>query len=99
MQKRILLIILLLFSSVSFSNKSNLLSSGLPSLAPMLENVTPAVVNIYTINEVEEKNNQIDDLLYRKFFNIPGKQETRKRNRSGLGSGVIINSKSQGYKS
>ena len=59
MQKRILLIILLLFSSVSFSNKSNLLSSGLPSLAPMLENVTPAVVNIYTINEVEEKNNQI----------------------------------------
>jgi len=96
MQKRILLIILLLFSSVSFSNKSNLLSSGLPSLAPMLENVTPAVVNIYTINEVEEKNNQIDDLLYRKFFNIPGKQETRKRNRSGLGSGVIIN-KNKGY--
>lgn len=96
MQKRILLIILLLFSSVSFSNKSNLLSSGLPSLAPMLENVTPAVVNIYTINEVEEKNNQIDDLLYRRFFNIPGKQETRKRNRSGLGSGVIIN-KNKGY--
>jgi serine protease Do/serine protease DegQ len=62
----------------------------------MLENVTPAVVNIYTINEVEEKNNQIDDLLYRKFFNIPGKQETRKRNRSGLGSGVIIN-KNKGY--
>ena len=55
MQKRILLIILLLFSSVSFSNNSNLLSSGLPSLAPMLENVTPAVVNIYTINEVEAR--------------------------------------------
>ena len=29
----------------------------------------------------------------RKFFNIPDQQKSKKRNRSGLGSGVIINSK------
>ena len=39
------------FSTASFSNQSNLFSAGVPSLAPMLENVTPAVVNIYTISE------------------------------------------------
>jgi len=48
--KKIILISLIVFSSASFSNKSNLFSAGVPSLAPMLENVTPAVVNIYTIS-------------------------------------------------
>ena len=62
----------------------------------MLENVTPAVVNIYTISEVQEKSQHIDDPFLRKFFNIPGQQKSRKKNRSGLGSGVIIDSK-KGY--
>ena len=85
-----------MFSSASFSNKSNLFSAGVPSLAPMLENVTPAVVNIYTISEVEERAQRIDDPFLRKFFNIPGQQKSKRKNRSGLGSGVIINSK-KGY--
>tara|TARA_B100000575_G_scaffold5153_1_gene3821 strand:+ start:663 stop:1922 length:1260 start_codon:yes stop_codon:yes gene_type:complete len=62
----------------------------------MLENVTPAVVNIYTISESEQRNQLVDDPFLRKFFNIPNQQKSRKRNRSGLGSGVIINSK-KGY--
>jgi len=86
----------MLISTASFSNQSNLFSAGVPSLAPMLENVTPAVVNIYTISEAEETTQQIDDPFLRKFFNIPGQQKSKKKNRAGLGSGVIINSK-KGY--
>ena len=96
MIKKICIIILMLISTASFSNQSNLFSAGVPSLAPMLEDVTPAVVNIYTISKAEEKTQQIDDPFLRKFFNIPGQQKSRKKNRAGLGSGVIINSK-KGY--
>ena len=94
--KKIVFSILIIFSTSSFSNENNLFSAGVPSLAPMLENITPAVVNIYTISETQEKSNYIDDPFLRKFFNIPGQQKLKKRNRSGLGSGVIINSK-KGY--
>ena len=94
--RKFILLSLMLFSTASLSNTSNLYSAGVPSLAPMLENVTPAVVNIYTISEVEGKNNYIDDPFLRKFFNIPDQQKSKKRNRSGLGSGVIIDSK-KGY--
>jgi len=90
---KIFLTTFILCSSVSFAAKSNLFSAGVPSLAPMLENITPAVVNIYTISETEERNQQIDDPFLRKFFNIPGQQKSRKKNRAGLGSGVIINKK------
>ena len=96
MIKKICTIIFMLISTASFSNQSNLFSAGVPSLAPMLENVTPAVVNIYTISETEETTQQIDDPFLRKFFNIPGQQKSKKKNRAGLGSGVIINSK-KGY--
>ena len=93
---KIILISSIIFSPSTFSNNSKLFSAGVPSLAPMLENVTPAVVNIYTISESGQRNQLIDDPFLRKFFNIPGKQKSRKRNRAGLGSGVIINSK-KGY--
>ena len=96
MIKKICIIVFMLNSTTSFSNQSNLFSAGVPSLAPMLEDVTPAVVNIYTISETEEKTQQIDDPFLRKFFNIPGQQKSKKKNRAGLGSGVIINSK-KGY--
>ena len=96
MIKKICIIILMLISTASFSNQSNLFSAGVPSLAPMLEDVTPTVVNIYTISKAEEKTQQIDDPFLRKFFSIPGQQKSRKKNRAGLGSGVIINSK-KGY--
>ena len=94
--KKIVFSILIIFSTSSFSNENNLFSAGVPSLAPMLENITPAVVNIYTISETQEKSNYIDDPFLRKFFNIPGQQKLKKRNRSGLGSGVIIDNK-KGY--
>ena len=67
-------------------------AQGIPSLAPMLENVTPAVVNIYTINQVRQNNSRIfEDRFLKEFFNSPG-SKANKKNRAGLGSGVIINS-------
>ena len=71
--------ILIIFSSISSAAKSNLFSAGVPSLAPMLEGVTPAVVNIYTISETEERSHQINDPFLRKFFNIPGQQKIKKK--------------------
>ena len=67
-------------------------AQGIPSLAPMLENVTPAVVNIYTINQVRQNSSRIfEDRFLKEFFNSPG-SKANKKNRAGLGSGVIINS-------
>ena len=68
--KKITFLTLALFANTSFSNSNNLFNAGVPSLAPMLKDVTPAVVNIYTINETKEKNSYIDDPFLRKFFNI-----------------------------
>lgn len=65
----------------------------LPSLAPMLENVQPAVVNISTTTKMrEEENPLMQDPLFRRFFNIPRRQ----RPSSSLGSGVIIDAE-EGY--
>lgn len=63
---------------------------ALPTLAPMLERVTPAVVNIAAIGEVKVRRSHslIDDPFFRHFFNLPGRVETRKTR--SLGSGVIV---------
>jgi len=61
----------------------------LPSLAPMLEQVTPAVVNIATEGHVEIRTNPLfNDPFFRRFFNAPN--VPRQRKTQSLGSGVII---------
>ena len=61
----------------------------LPSLAPMLEQVTPAVVNIATQGHVEIRTNPLfNDPFFRRFFNVPA--QPRQRKTQSLGSGVII---------
>lgn len=59
----------------------------LPSLAPMLEKVTPAVVNISTVGRVQS-NALMDDPFFRRFFDLP-ETPTRTQPQS-LGSGVIV---------
>ncbi len=66
----------------------------LPSLAPVLERVTPSVVNIYTKTRVRINNPLINDPFFRRFFNIP--DQPQERVSQSLGSGVIVDSK-QGY--
>ena len=64
---------------------------ALPSLAPMLENVTPAVVNIATEGRVQLKQNPLfNDPFFRRFFNIPQQQRPQERKTQSLGSGVIV---------
>jgi Do/DeqQ family serine protease len=61
---------------------------ALPSLAPMLERVVPAVVNINSKARVRVRNPFLDDPTLRQFFgmqNVP-----RERIAQSLGSGVII---------
>ena len=61
----------------------------LPSLAPILEKVTPAVVNIATKNMVQQRENPLlQDPFFRRFFQIPN--TPRKRSTQSLGSGVIV---------
>lgn len=66
---------------------------ALPSLAPMLENTSPAVVNISTVTNVRirQYNPLFDDPFFRQFFDGP-RQQQRERisKRQGLGSGVIF---------
>ena len=61
----------------------------LPSLAPMLDNVTPAVVNIASEGHVEMQLNPLfNDPFFRRFFNVPDQPLSRKT--QSLGSGVIV---------
>ncbi|MCP1673161.1 serine protease Do/serine protease DegQ [Natronocella acetinitrilica] len=61
----------------------------LPSLAPMLERTTPAVVNIATRGrETVRSSPLMDDPFFRRFFDMP--QQPRERRTQSLGSGVIV---------
>ena len=62
----------------------------LPTLAPMLKKVTPAVVNISTQSHVAERDNPLlQDPFFRRFFGLPETKPRQRRSQS-LGSGVII---------
>jgi S1-C subfamily serine protease len=64
----------------------------LPSLAPMLEKVMPAVVNISSSTRSREYDNPLlNDPFFRRFFNLPEEREKQSR-----GSGVIVDA-SKGY--
>jgi serine protease Do/serine protease DegQ len=67
----------------------------MPSLAPMVKRVSPAVVNIATRGTVKEKPGQrnplMDDPFFRRFFDAP-----RERQFQSAGSGVIVDAKN-GY--
>ncbi len=66
----------------------------LPSLAPILERSTPAVVNILTRATIQtQRNPLLDDPFFKHFFNL---QPQRKQETQGLGSGVIVDAK-RGY--
>ncbi|MCC6202448.1 MAG: DegQ family serine endoprotease [Gammaproteobacteria bacterium] len=64
----------------------------LPSLAPMVERVTPAVVNIATRGTVTVRTNPLlNDPFFRRFFDIP--DQALRRPTQSLGSGVIVDAK------
>jgi serine protease Do/serine protease DegQ len=73
----------------------SLLSSDIPSLAPMLEQTIPGVVNISTKTRIRVQENPLfSDPFFRRFFDIPS--VPRERESQSLGSGVIIDAE-KGY--
>jgi len=67
---------------------------GLPSLAPLVERVTPAVVNI-RVSQTVSRGSPFGDDAFRRFFGLPdaphGSQEV-----ASAGSGVIVDA-TRGY--
>jgi serine protease Do/serine protease DegQ len=71
--------------------------SPMPSLAPMVKRVSPAVVNIATRGTIKEKRNPLlDDPFFRRFFEVPPDPRPRERQFQSAGSGVIVDAKN-GY--
>jgi serine protease DegQ len=66
----------------------------LPSLAPVLKQVTPSVVNVNTLTRTRVRSPLMEDPFFRRFFNVPDRP--RERVSQSLGSGVIVDAK-KGY--
>lgn len=88
--------LILFASSAGAALPINAEGDSLPSLAPMLEKVTPAVVGISTTSRVTARENPLfRDPFFRRFFDLPDPQPQERRSQS-LGSGVIVDAKN-GY--
>lgn len=92
----IFLLVFLLSGQQIYAALPNVTSEGrlFPSLAPMIKQVHPAVVNISTFSTQEYSYNPLlNDPFFRHFFNIPEprpfQQQPKKRQQSA-GSGVIV---------
>ena len=65
------------------------LRDGVPTLAPLLEKITPAVVNISVATRAPRRDNPLfRDPFFRRFFDLPGDAPARPR--QSAGSGVIV---------
>lgn len=94
LRQLLLLLLLLLFATAHLAIAKS--PPPTASIAPMLEQVLPAVVNISTRTRTKIKQHPLlDDPFFRHFFNIPDRQD-RQRQKQSLGSGVIIDA-AKGY--
>ncbi len=75
-------------------------AAPMPSLAPMVKRVSPAVVNIATRGTIKEEPGQrnplLDDPFFRRFFDAPPDSKPHERQFQSAGSGVIVDAKN-GY--
>ncbi len=88
-----LLLLTILLLAIARANATGLPASvdgePLPSLAPMLERTTAAVVNIATRGSVPVQSNPLfEDPFFRHFFDLP--QRSQRKQTQSLGSGVIV---------
>ena len=66
------------------------LDGKVPTLAPLLEQVTPAVVNIAVLSRSPEQNNpMLQDPFFRRFFGLPEQSKPQ----ISAGSGVIVDAR------
>ena len=68
---------------------------ALPTLAPVVNQVTPAVVNVSVVTRTPMEDNPLfRDPFFRRFFNLPDRPQQRKE--QAAGSGVIVDA-GRGY--
>ena len=65
------------------------LRDGIPTLAPLLEKITPAVVNVSVATTAPQRHNPLfRDPFFRRFFDLP--DDAPARPRQSAGSGVSV---------
>jgi serine protease Do/serine protease DegQ len=69
-------------------------AGGVPSLAPLVKSLLPAVVNISVSSKVEIQNPLLNDPFFRRFFNVPEQPQTEEM--QAIGSGVVADAE-RGY--
>jgi serine protease Do len=80
-------------STPALSHLPDIASGQVPTLAPLVREVTPSVVNISVHGRVKEENPLYRDPLFREFFDVPKQLE---REFQAAGSGVIVDAQ-HGY--
>ncbi|HWS27490.1 MAG TPA: DegQ family serine endoprotease [Xanthomonadales bacterium] len=81
-------VLALLSSPVFAALPAEVEGQPMPSLAPMLERTTAAVVNVSSKTRVQVRNPFFDDPFFQRFFNQPNVPQERVQ--QSLGSGVIV---------
>ena len=85
-----------LLPATGFSHVTPVADNGMPSLAPMVERTTPAVVNIATTGRIDvQKHPLLNDPFFKRFFEGYGDMPQRRESKS-LGSGVVVDAEN-GY--
>jgi serine protease Do len=83
----------LAFGAPALAQIPDLGRGPIPTLAPLVRQVTPAVVNISVHGRVKEDNPLYRDPFFREFFDVPKQFE---REIQAAGSGVIVDAR-RGY--
>jgi Do/DeqQ family serine protease len=87
MPLRLALAVLLLLASSAYAAALPE-ARGMPTLAPLVNQVTPAVVNISVVTRSPMEDNPLfRDPFFRRFFNVPDRPQRREQ---AAGSGVIV---------
>ena len=96
MKSGLYLLLLLVLSTSQAALPVSVDGQALPSLAPMLEKITPAVVNIATRGQSRRRIEfpLPDDPFFRRFFDLPSIERIQET--QSLGSGVIVDAEN-GY--
>jgi serine protease Do len=74
-------------AGIASAQVPDLNTGRIPTLAPLVREVTPAVVNISVQGRIREDNPLYQDPLFREFFEVPRQVE---QEFSATGSGVIV---------
>jgi Do/DeqQ family serine protease len=92
---RLLPLLLLCLSIPAPAAQPQLDARGMPTLAPLVNEVTPAVVNISVVTRAPMEDNPLfRDPFFRRFFNLPDKPPPQQE--QAAGSGVIVDAQ-RGY--